>query len=190
VSVKNPFPVEDVSFAVRIDANATLIATSLRASEQFQDRQSALAMVAQMEVAGERQIDSMSHDELRAYAKNMQGVVAHLSKMLIQADANRAAMGIHDNETKSKLAGSVKKLGEAARDASSRKRLGADLANAAKREAKDKVRVLWNSLPLRQQVSRGAVQNFATKTAPKVENATFDGIRRWVAEFRKESSNR
>jgi hypothetical protein len=190
VSVKKPSLDEDVSFAARIDENATRIATSLRASEQFQDRTSALAMIAQMEFAGARQIDSMSHEELRAHAKNMQGLVAHLSKMLIHADANRAAMGIHDNETKSKLAGSVRKLGEAASDAAARKRFGADQANAAKRKAKDEVRALWDGLPLLQQVSRGAVLNFATKTAPNVENTTVDGIRRWVAEFRKESSSR
>ncbi len=190
VSVKKPSPDEDVSFAARVDESAMRIVNALKKQEQFQDRTSAFAGIAQMQSAGTAQIDAMSHVELIAYAKSMQGLVAHLSTMLMHADANMAALGIRDNETKSKLAGSVRKLGEAASHATARKSFGADQANAAKRLAKDEVRVLWNGLPLLQRVSRGAVLNFATKTALNVENTTVDGIRRWVAQFRKESSNR
>ncbi len=67
---------------------------------------------------------------------------------------------------------------------------GAASTNAAKQAAKERTRELWDKVPEDEKVRRGAVLRFATVTAPKVEGTTVDGIRRWLADWRKESSSR
>ena len=77
------------------------------------------------------------------------------------------------------------------REARSRNaRRGAEIANAPKQAAKRHTRKLWDALSEREKVKRGIVLRFATDAAPKVPGTTVDGIRRWVAEWRKESSSR
>lgn len=73
---------------------------------------------------------------------------------------------------------------------SSTARRGAAVANASKKAAKQRVREFWDAVPERDRVRRGAVLSFAIATAAKVADTTVDGIRRWVADWRKESSNR
>jgi hypothetical protein len=188
MSVKKISPEEDIALASRIEENSARIATSLRLHEQTQNRAEALAMISSVGAAA--QIDAMSHEELRAHAKNMQQLIAFLLQFTVEADANRVALGIQDNETKSTLAMKIKGLGEEIINATARKRLGALSTNSIKQEAKRKVHDLWNSLSEQERVKRGVVLRFATKTALEVKGTTVDGIRRWVAEFRKEPSKR
>ena len=69
-------------------------------------------------------------------------------------------------------------------------RQGANRTNAAKATAKRIVRDKWQALPASKRMQRGAVVRFAVRTAPVVPGTTVDGIRRWVADFRRESRRR
>lgn len=176
-------------FAALIEENATQVADALRLHDQNQSRTLVLKMIGHEMVAkGASDIDEMSPKELRVHAKNMLLLASHLMGMLIHGDANRVAIGIQNSEIKRKLAGTVKTLDKAANHASSRKSAGAALTNADKAEAEATVLELWNRLPLRERTRRGAVKSFAGETVSKVNNTTYDGIRRWVAKFRKTSN--
>lgn len=71
-----------------------------------------------------------------------------------------------------------------------RRSLGAKRTNAPMDEIRAIVRKRWDALPLQEKTRRGAVLRFATSTASQVTGTSVDGIRRWVAQWRKEPSKR
>ncbi|WP_152182637.1 hypothetical protein [Xanthomonas sp. LMG 12459] len=70
------------------------------------------------------------------------------------------------------------------------RRRGADVTNRAKRTAQEAVKEHWDRMSVKEQAAHGAVIKFATKTVLEVPGTTVDGIRRWVAKWRRQTSNR